>query len=277
MAKRPSFQFYPSDWIIDPSVATLDYYDMGVLMKLLCFASQTGGELRLHIGGEPLSVSELAISLGLEKNKCATVLATLLRHGCLKQSEDGCYYNARMVRDSIAEKAYTESKKRAAKVGNDIRWGEKVANASQANRKPVAEGIANASQEASQTHRLSSSSSSSNINNINKNAYAREEEIPPGMPRSETEAIELCSGTGVPDDFVILAYNRSARENFTSSVLKKGTGEYVEIPIKSWKHHVKSYFINTKNKEEREKRQNHKTPREAQPYMYDNKMKLPQL
>jgi hypothetical protein len=133
VAKKPYFQFYPSDFLIDPSVATLDYYSLGVYIKLLCYASQTGGYLRLHENGTALTIEDFGSLLAVPENECGRIIDKLLKHGCLKQTEDGCFYNARMVKDTEEAKRYYEIKKKASEAGHKARYSknkEKITNES---------------------------------------------------------------------------------------------------------------------------------------------------
>lgn len=196
--KRPSFQFYPSDWMVDPGLSTLDYFHTGVFIRLLCFAFQTGGELRYCDGSEPLTITDLANLLGLEANQTKKVIDTLIKHGCLKvREDDGCLYNARMVRDCIEAKEFYEAKKRASEAGVEARRRIRESNENQASnsgttkKEPVVDVWLN-------QKTTPSSSSSSSINNTTHTAHARENRLPSNLQ----EAIDFCTGTGVPESFI---------------------------------------------------------------------------
>lgn len=199
--KRPSFQFYPSDWMIDPGLSTLDYYHTGVFIRLLCFAFQAGGELRYCDGGSPLTITDLSNLLGLEANQTKKVIDTLIKHGCLKvREDDGCFYNARMVRDCKETQEYYEAKKRASEAGVEARRriresnvepnDNQMPNYGTTKKEPVVDVWSN------QKATPSSSSSSS----IDKNKYINTREGK--MPESEQEAVEMCIGSPVPEKFI---------------------------------------------------------------------------
>lgn len=242
--KRPSFQFYPSDFIIDPGLSTLDYFHIGVYIKLLCFASQTGGELRYREGGEPLTITDLSVLLGLENNKCEKTIDTLLKHGCLKKrDDDGCLYNSRMVKDCKEAQEYHEERKRIAEKGARARWENSMLQASSKNNQKDASSNASSMLQASSKQCLndapsSSSSTSININTLS-NAHAREAKL----PTSETEAVEMCAGIGVPDDFILTkAYPRAVAVGFVD----RGSR------IMNWPQWVKNYWCASDNSRRRE-------------------------
>ena len=251
--KKPSFQFYPGDWIIDPGLSTLDYFHIGVFVKLLCFASQAGGELRYREGGKPLTVTDLSNLLGLEGNKTEKTINTLLDHGCLRRREDdGCLYNARMVRDCKEAQEYYEAKKRASDAGHAARWGkmpDAMPNECQTDASGNAKKMPVANVWQCQNDAPSSSSSTSIINTLS-NAPAREGEgdpdgsiVPKNMPASPQKAIDMCLGTQVPEDFIVKAYKEAYAVGF------KDRGN----PIVSWKQYVVNYWeahLNAKKRRE---------------------------
>lgn len=285
MAKKPYFQFYPSDFLIDPSVATLDYYSLGVYIKLLCYASQTGGYLRLHENGTALTIEDFGSLLAVPDSEAGRIIDKLLKHGCLRQTEDGCFYNARMVKDTEEAKRYYEIKKKASEAGHKARYGEnkeKITNEScQTAAKQLPDAVPNAGdvacQTACQTAAPSSSSSSSYINTSPSTAHARTNgyrngevetsgyaiEPPPGMPKNEDEAVAMAEMAGVPADFV--------RERAYPKIISIGYRDG-NTTIRHFGQWAKLYYCNWQNKEKRNQKFEKKDS-----YMYNSKIKLPEL
>lgn len=268
--KKPSFQFYPADWIIDPGLSTLDYFHIGVFIKLLCYASQAGGELRYCDGGALFTMTDLSNLLGLEANKTKQVIDTLLAHGCLKMREDGCLYNARMVKDCQEAKEYYEAKKRASEAGHAARW-RKMPDAMPSECQKNASGNAKRMPVTNvwqcQNDAPSSSSSSSNINTP-PNARARAQEEPPlprNMPTDEQNAVDMCIGIGVPDDFIIQAYKDSYAVGFRD----KGNA------IVSWPAYISAYWNRYSNAQKRKEQQK---PKQEQKLQYpSDRIEVPTL
>lgn len=278
MAKKPYFQFYPSDFLIDPSVASLDYYTLGVYIKILCYMSQTGGYLRLHEGGPYLPKSDCGSLLALPENECGRVIDKLIKHGCLKETEDGGLYNARMVRDTEEAKRYHEIKKKASEAGHKARYGEnkeKITNEScQTAAKQLPDAVPNSCQTACQTAAPSSSSSSS-LDIKNKNARAKAEidggaliEPPPGMPKNVEDAITMAGRAGVPEDFV--------REKAYPQCLASGWMLDNKRPMRHFGQWAKLYYSNWQNQEKRHQKTTQPFERKDN-YMYNSKIKLPEL
>lgn len=265
--KKPSFQFYPADWIIDPGLSTLDYFHVGVFIKLLCYASQAGGELRYCDGGSLFTMTDLSNLLGLEANKTKQVIDTLLAHGCLKMREDGCLYNARMVKDCQEAKEYYETRKRSAEIAANARWKNRNPDASDTQCERNASRISDASDTQCQNDAPSSSSTSSNINTP-PNARARAQEEPPlprNMPTDEQNAVDMCIGIGVPEDFIIQAYKDSYAVGFRD----KGNA------IVSWPAYISAYWNRYSNAQKRKEQQK---PKQEQKLQYpSDRIEVPTL
>ena len=252
MNKRPAFLFYPGDFLKDPGLSTLNYHHIGVFVKLLCYAHQTDGELRYCEGGDPFTISDLAQTLGLEADETQKVIDTLIRRGCLKKrDDDGCLYNARMVRDCKEAQEYHENRKRASLIGVAARQKNKQPNVVpmvepnvQPNVVPMVEP--NNNQRLNQKATLSSSSSitSSIDNNFNKKGKMN---LSPGtMPTNEQEAVDFCMGSQVPEWFIRKkAYTAAVAEGF-----KTAAGNM----IASWPQWVLNYWNNYQGKHQNDKK-----------------------
>ena len=94
----------------------------------------------------------------------------------------------------------------------------------------------------------STSSSSYNIINSPPSARAREEEpiLPKNMPATAQQAVEMCIGLGVPEDFIIQAWH----EKYAVGFLDKGN------PIMNWPAYINAYWMRHMNVEQRRKQNN---------------------
>lgn len=98
--KRPSLQFYPGDWRKDPAVQSLDYFDRGVWIELLCIMHESSERGVLLLNGTPMPVEALQNLLGLDNQTTTKTLATLQARGVAKvRQSDGAIYSKRMVED----------------------------------------------------------------------------------------------------------------------------------------------------------------------------------
>jgi hypothetical protein len=97
--KFPSFQFYPGDWMKDPSLRSVSLAARGLWMDMLCimFEAQPRGYLILN--GKPASVEQLARMVGSTADEVSCLVDQLLGSGVASASGQGCIYSRRLVRD----------------------------------------------------------------------------------------------------------------------------------------------------------------------------------
>lgn len=145
MAKLPSFQFYPGDWLKDPELRLCSPAARGVFMDTLCimFESQRRGILRTN--GKPWTPEQLAKVVGCEVDS----VHELLENSVIKRSErTGCMYSKRMVRDELVRLRRARGGNKGADYGalggrprNPSSNGRKTP--SQTGRKPLGERVNN--------------------------------------------------------------------------------------------------------------------------------------
>lgn len=172
--KLPAFQFYPGDWMKDPSVRALTAAAKGVLIDLLCvcFESPTRGCLAFA-SGEPMTTQVLhrIAGGGMTFEEFASVMREIVCVGALKQNEAGVLTSARMIRDEEERETKSETRSKAGKAGGhrsgEVRREQRTdantigtveAQSKQTGSKPEANDEAN-----TQAKRSSSSSSSSSV------------------------------------------------------------------------------------------------------------------
>lgn len=124
--KRPSFQFYPKDWLTDIALRTCSLEARGLWIDLLCLMHE--GEPYGHLtlpNGVPIDSKILTNFLpNRDQNvtrslrKCDQILTELHTKGVLKREEKtGIFYSKRMVEDELLRKVRAES---GSKGGNPI-------------------------------------------------------------------------------------------------------------------------------------------------------------
>lgn len=122
---RPSFQFYPSDWLREPGLRLCSLEAKGLWIELLCLMWY--GTPRGFLNANGLSLDNRAISKLIAEpiKKIDTLMAELKKHKVFDISDNGTIFCRRMYRE------YGQ-KSEAGKKGADSRWhsepnGEAVA------------------------------------------------------------------------------------------------------------------------------------------------------
>lgn len=116
MTKLPAFQFYPADWLKDPGINALDYFEQGVWIKLLCLMHESEEPGKLLLGGRPYPEDRLATALGLSGEVMGRVISTLITLNVASRDEvTGALMSRRMVRDRET-------------VRKRVEWGKKGGN-----------------------------------------------------------------------------------------------------------------------------------------------------
>lgn len=158
MAKLPAFQFYPGDWMKDPSLSICSLAAQGLLMRLLCLCHESAirGAMVLP-SGVAITNEQLhrACSCGVSFDEFKVLLIELESNGVLKRSESGYLYSQRMVKDEQLRTSKSESGRKGA----CNRWQ----NDGKQHGKPMADTMASnmAKNGSSSSSSISSSSSSS--------------------------------------------------------------------------------------------------------------------
>ncbi len=179
MSNRPSFQFYPADWRKDPSLSVCSMAAKGLWIELLCIAHESGCYGVLEINGKPMSVQQIARSVGESPASVSKLLAELESAGVFSRREDGAILSRRMLRDEHIRKVRTDAGKQG---GNPNLLKQNTSNLLKQNDK--------------QSPTPSSSSSSSN----NTNPLTPSELSPPCEKPVILDS-KTSSGTRLPSDW----------------------------------------------------------------------------
>lgn len=99
MAKRPSFQWYPGDWLRDTALRSCPIEARGLWADLLCLMHDGQPYGHLAVNGNPLTDGQVAPMVGLAMPRYRKLLRFLESAGVFSRSETGAVYSRRMVRD----------------------------------------------------------------------------------------------------------------------------------------------------------------------------------
>ena len=97
--KRPSFQFYPSDWRKDASLQSCSMAAQGMWINALCIAHECEPYGHLTLNGKAMNAAQLARLIGLGAKECTTLLTELAEAGVTSIADTGAIYSRRLVRD----------------------------------------------------------------------------------------------------------------------------------------------------------------------------------
>ena len=99
MNPRPSFQFYPRDWLNHPGLKLCSLAARGLLMDLMCLMhdGEPYGHLQMH--GQVLGVEEIAALLGRKPREVRRLLDEILSKKLLETGPENVLFSPRMVRD----------------------------------------------------------------------------------------------------------------------------------------------------------------------------------
>lgn len=112
MAKLPSFQFYPGDWMKDPALRSVSLASRGLWLDMLClmFESDRRGYLQ-HQNGSAVTGEQLARIVGCSAKQVSKMLEELESSGVFSRDAHGMIYSRRMVRDEQVRSMRSEGGK----------------------------------------------------------------------------------------------------------------------------------------------------------------------
>lgn len=97
--KRPSFQFYPSDWLRDIALRCVSIEARGMWIDMLCYMHDGTPYGYLKVNHKVIDKVNLAHILSLDTKVAERLLNELLEAGVCSQDSAGCLYSKRMVKD----------------------------------------------------------------------------------------------------------------------------------------------------------------------------------
>jgi hypothetical protein len=98
--KRPSFQFYPSDWLRDAKLRLVSVSARGLWIDLLCWMHDLQPYGHLALNGEAIPDEKAAVMCGVPLPVYRRLVAELLAADVAARSPTGALYSRRMDRDA---------------------------------------------------------------------------------------------------------------------------------------------------------------------------------
>lgn len=99
MPKRPSFQFYPSDWLRDTALRSCSTGARGLWMDMICYMHEGNPYGHLKVGDKVILASNLARMVGETLDVVEGWLKELEQAGVYDLTSDGVICSRRMIRD----------------------------------------------------------------------------------------------------------------------------------------------------------------------------------
>ncbi len=99
MPKRPSFQFYPSDWLRDTALRSCSTGARGLWIDMICFMHEGNPYGHLKVGDKVILPVNLARMVGETLEVVEGWLKELNHAGVYDLTEDGTICSRRMIRD----------------------------------------------------------------------------------------------------------------------------------------------------------------------------------
>jgi len=117
MAKRPAFQFYPSDWRNDPGLRLCSTAARGLWMDMLCLMHEGEPYGHLTVLGRPMTPDSLAKLVGEGAASTKRWLEELRENDVFSVSDTGLIYSRRMARDEALREVRANGGKAGAEHG----------------------------------------------------------------------------------------------------------------------------------------------------------------
>ena len=97
--KRPSFQFYPSDWLRDTALRSCSTGARGLWIDMICYMHEGNPYGYLKVGDKVILPPNLARMCGLTTQEVEGWLEELEEAGVYEVDEEGAIFSRRMIRD----------------------------------------------------------------------------------------------------------------------------------------------------------------------------------
>lgn len=103
--KRPSFQFYPGDWLNDAALRMCSVGARGLWIDMLCIMHQGSEYGYLKVNHKVILPPNLARMVGSTLEEIEGWLSELESAGVFSKDESGCVFSRRMIRDEEIRQA----------------------------------------------------------------------------------------------------------------------------------------------------------------------------
>jgi hypothetical protein len=97
--KRPSFQFYPGDWMSNTALRLCSLGARGLWIDMICLMHEGTPYGHLVLNGKGILPKILARRIGASLKETERLLSELTDHGVFTVTEEGVIFSPRMVRD----------------------------------------------------------------------------------------------------------------------------------------------------------------------------------
>jgi hypothetical protein len=97
--KRPSFQFYPGDWLNHAALRMCSIAARGLWIEMICLMHQGSPYGFLKVNHRAILPENLARIAGITIEEVHALLGELEGAGVFSRDADGCIFSPRMVRD----------------------------------------------------------------------------------------------------------------------------------------------------------------------------------
>lgn len=104
MVKRPSFQFYPSDWLRDTALRSCSTGARGLWIDMICYMHEGNPYGHMKVGEKVILANNLARMVGETLDVVEGWLAELKEAGVYDLTPDGVIFSRRMIRDENLRK-----------------------------------------------------------------------------------------------------------------------------------------------------------------------------
>lgn len=124
MAKLPSFQFYPGDWLKDANLRRCTHAAKGVWIDILCLMFEADERGVLSTNGVAWSDEDIACAIGGDTATTVGAIQELTFKGVAKRRANGALYSKRMVADENKRKLCSAAGKKGGGNPNLTQKGE---------------------------------------------------------------------------------------------------------------------------------------------------------
>jgi hypothetical protein len=97
--KRPSFQFYPSDWLRDTALKSCSIGARGLWIDMICYMHEGNPYGHLKVNEKVILPANLARMVGITLQEAEGYLDELRLAGVYDIADDGSICSRRMIRD----------------------------------------------------------------------------------------------------------------------------------------------------------------------------------
>jgi len=109
--KRPSFQFYPSDWLRDTALRSCSIGARGLWIDMICFMHEGSPYGYLKVGNKVILPENLSRMTGITLQEVQGYLKELQEANVYDIDIDGAIFSRRMIRDENVRKLRAEGGK----------------------------------------------------------------------------------------------------------------------------------------------------------------------